>query len=189
MMMDDIDRHLGDRIKTEREARGWSLSILAERSGVSRAMINNIERGAASPTAALLGRLSGAFGLTLSTLLARAEAGHAGRLVRAADQPRWRDPRTGYVRRQVAPAIGSDLPLEVIEVELPPGAEIAYPAAAFAFIRQAVWVLKGRLTIQEASSAHDLLEGDSLEFGPPTEITFRNGTPDACRYVVVLLKC
>ena len=53
-----------------------------------------IERGEASPTAALLGRLSGAFGLTVSTLLARSEL-RGGRLLRAGEQPLWRDPATG----------------------------------------------------------------------------------------------
>ena len=41
-------------------------------------MINKIERAQSSPTASLLGRLSGAFGLTLSTLLAEARALRAG---------------------------------------------------------------------------------------------------------------
>lgn len=188
-MMDDIDKHLGERIKAEREAKGWSLSVLAERSGVSRAMINNIERGAASPTAALLGRLSGAFGLTLSTLLARAEAGERQRLMRVADQPLWKDPRTGYTRRQVAPGAGSDLPFEVIDVELPAGAEVAYPAAAYAFIRQAVWVLRGELVLVDGTAPHRLAEGDSLEFGPPADRVFRNESAQSCRYAVVLLKC
>src|ERR1051325_7443045 len=118
-IVDDPTPVLALRIRREREGRGWSLGDLAERSGVSKAMISKIERGEASPTAALLGRLSGAFGLTLSALLARAE--HAsGRLLRAADQPRWQDPETGYVRRQVSPQ--SDLPLDLVRVELPAGA-------------------------------------------------------------------
>ena len=61
-MVDTADTRLGARLRLEREARGWSLSDLAARSGVSRAMINKVERGESSPTAALLGRLSGAFG-------------------------------------------------------------------------------------------------------------------------------
>ena len=86
MMMDDLASRLAERLRGEREARGWSLNDLAERSGVSRAMISRIERGEASPTAVLLGRLSGAFGLTLSNLLARIE--NAGeRVRRAKDQP------------------------------------------------------------------------------------------------------
>src|SRR5579864_9219617 len=108
-IVNDPTESLAARIALEREARGWSLAELAERSGVSKAMISKIERGEASPTATLLGRLSGAFGLTLSTLLARAEQS-ASRLIRTADQPQWQDPESGYVRRQVSPR--SDLPLE-----------------------------------------------------------------------------
>ena len=78
----DVTGPLAARLKTEREARGWSVAELAERSGVSRAMISKVERAEASPTAALLGKLSGAFGLTLSALLARAEQA-SGRLARA----------------------------------------------------------------------------------------------------------
>src|SRR5690242_11300449 len=95
-IVDDPTPRIAARIREEREARNWSLADLAERSGVSRAMISKIERSEASPTAALLGRLSGAFGLTLSSLLARAEL-RAGQVLRAADQPQWRDPETGYV--------------------------------------------------------------------------------------------
>src|SRR5271155_536665 len=116
--MTDPTKGLAQRIHAGRAARGWSIAELAQRSGVSRAMISKVERGEASPTAALLGRLSGAFGLTLSTLLARAELG-GGRLLRAGEQPQWKDPATGYVRRHISPA--SDIPLELIEVELPAG--------------------------------------------------------------------
>lgn len=188
-MMDDFDGRLGERIKAERQSRGWSLNDLAERSDVSRAMINTIERGAASPTAALLGRLSAAFGLTLSTLLARAEAATGNRLMRASDQQVWQDPHTFYTRRQVAPYPGSSLPLDVVEVKLPPGAEIGYPAAAFTFVRQVVWGLAGVLTIREGDVTHELHRGDSLEFGPPAETVFRNGTAQACRYAVFVVKC
>lgn len=62
---DPLGRRLAARLRCEREARGWSIAALATASGVSRAMISKIERAEASPTAALLGRLSGAFGLTL----------------------------------------------------------------------------------------------------------------------------
>ena len=65
---------LAARLKQEREARGWALADLAQRSGVSRAMISRIERAEASPTALLLARLAAAFGMPLSVLLARVEA-------------------------------------------------------------------------------------------------------------------
>src|SRR5919198_5135073 len=107
-----MDR-LADAVRAARHARGLSAAALSERSGVSRAMIAKIERAEVQPTAALLGRLSGALGMTLSELIARAE--HADqRLVRAADQPTWTDPDTGYRRRAVSPTSGG--PLELVEV-------------------------------------------------------------------------
>jgi transcriptional regulator with XRE-family HTH domain len=182
---DDPTQSLAARIAVERETRGWSLAELAERSGVSKAMISKIERGEASPTATLLGRLSGAFGLTLSTLLARAEQS-AGRLVRVAEQPQWRDPETGYVRRQVSPR--SDLPLELIRVELPVGATVTFPASSYTFIRQLMWVLKGKLTFVEGDTIHEMETGDCLLLGPPTECTFKTRGRESCIYLVVVIR-
>jgi transcriptional regulator with XRE-family HTH domain len=184
-MIDSIDARIGARIRIERENRGWSLTDLAQRSGVSRAMINKVERGEASPTASLLGRLTGAFGLTLSMLLARMETDHIGRLVRADEQSRWTDPETGYIRRQIVPAPGSDIPLDVVRVELPAAASVTFAARNFASVRQLIWVLDGCLTFLEGELVHTLGEGDCLELGPPA---VRNDQSAPCRYVVIVLK-
>jgi transcriptional regulator with XRE-family HTH domain len=180
-----LDQALAARLKLERESRSWSAAELAVRSGVSKAMISKIERAQASPTAQLLGRLSGAFGLTLSTLLARAE-GPRSRLLRMAEQPLWQDPETGFRRRAVSPA-GSRV-IEIIHGELPPGARIAYPASAFAFIDQQIWVLAGTLHFTEAGTVHELAPGDCLELGQPADCAFENKSRRNCAYVVVLAK-
>src|SRR6516164_5950840 len=188
IMIDFIHARIGARIRIDRENRGWSLTDLAQRSGVSRAMINKVERGEASPTASLLGRLAGAFGLTLSMLLARTETDHIGRLVRAKEQSRWTDPETGYIRRQIAPAPGSDIPLDVVQVELPAGASVTFAARNFASVRQLIWVLDGCLAFLEGEIVHTLSAGDCLELGPPADCTFRNDQSVPCRYIVIVLR-
>ncbi|WP_270937016.1 helix-turn-helix domain-containing protein [Falsiroseomonas oryzae] len=163
---------LAAQLRTEREVRGWSIAELAERSGVSRAMISKAERAEASPTAALLGRLCGAFGITLSTLLGRAEGVAGGSVSRAAGQPVWRDPATGYLRRAVTPP-GAEP--ELVRVELPPGARVTYPAATYAFTRgHAIWVLDGTLRFHEGATVHDLQAGDCLSLGPPSDCAYEN---------------
>ena len=181
----DIDASIGARIRIERQSRDWSLTELAQRAGVSRAMIHKVERGESSPTANLLGKLSGAFGLSISALLARAEQGQ-GRLLRWQDQPLWTDPVTGYLRRQVSPR--SDLPLDLTHITLPPGQQVPMPAAAYAFARQLIWVLDGALTFIEGETRHDMAQGDCLELGPPADCIFRNDSAAACRYAVILLR-
>jgi transcriptional regulator with XRE-family HTH domain len=186
--MDQLSASLAATLQAARHDRDLSVNALAERSGVSRAMIGKIERGEAQPTAVLLGRLSGALGMTLSELVARAEQadGDEGRVRRAADQPVWTDPATGYRRRAVSPATES--PLELVEVELPPGASIAYPADAYIFKTQQLWILSGRLRFHEGDLVHDLDAGDCLELGTPAPTTFHNPATTVCRYVVALVK-
>ncbi len=182
---DDTSARLAARIRLERERRGWSLADLAARSGVGKATISKIERGDASPTAGILVRLAAAFDLTLASLLVRAEAG-ADRLVRAADQSVWRDPDTGYLRRQVF--IRPDHPLEIVEVTMPPGKSAVLPAASYAFIRQVVWLMEGELVVTDPDGSHLLSVGDCLGFGPPAEVTISNESAAPARYVVALTR-
>ena len=184
-LLDDITLKIAARVRGERTARRWSLDDLAERASVSKAMISKIERAEASPTAALLGRISGAYGLTLSSLLAEAETPHRGP-VRAETQATWRNPATGYIRRQVSAS--PTIPIELIEVDLPAGASVSFPAASYRHMSHVIWVLAGRLTFVEGDVTHDLGPGDSLEFGPPADCTYRNDGAAACRYLVVLLR-
>ena len=183
-IVDDVSDRIARRLRLERDSRGWSLADLAERSGVSKATISKIEREEVSPTAVILVRLAGAFDLTLAGLLLRAEG--QGRLTRATEQPVWRDPKTGYLRKQVFSR--PDHPVEIIEVELPARQQVVLPASSYAHIRQAVWVRSGHLVIVEAGERHLLASGDCLGFGPPSEVTFANEASAPCSYVVVLAR-
>lgn len=184
-MVDDAGARLAHRIRLERDARNWSLAELAGRSGVSKAAISKIEREEMSPTAVVLVRLASAFDLTLAGLLLRAE-GDNRLLSRFAEQPVWRDPATGYRRRQVFSR--PDHPVEVVQIELPPGQRVDLPAASYARIRQIVWVQSGELVVLEGGERRDLHEGDCLGFGPPTNVTLANEGASACIYLVALAR-
>ncbi|WAZ25712.1 XRE family transcriptional regulator [Streptomyces cinnabarinus] len=186
-MIDPLVERIATRIRDERERRRWTLAQLADASGVSRAMINRIERGESNPTAVVLGKLSAAFRLSVASLLAEGEAHPEAEtpagVRRRAEDVEWTDPGTGYRRRQIT---GPRFPAEIAEIQLPPGARVPYPAAAFAFLHQLVWVLEGRLTFQDGDTVHDLGPGDIVELGEPAPRVFTNTGTDACRYAVVL---
>jgi transcriptional regulator with XRE-family HTH domain len=184
-ILDDIGGGIASRIRAERALREWSLAELSKRSGVSKAMLSAIERNETSPTAALLVRIASAFGLTLSTLIARAEL-RGGSLLRKEDQPVWRDPETGYVRRHLSPA--SDMPMELIRVEMPAGAKVSLPASSYAFIRQQIWLIEGRLEFTEGEMVHALEAGDCLALGPPADCTFHAPGPGPAVYLVALMR-
>jgi transcriptional regulator with XRE-family HTH domain len=182
---DGLSVSIATTLTSARRARGLSVSALADRADVSRAMIGKIERGEAQPTAVLLARLAGALGMTLSELVARAEDG-GDRLVRAAEQPVWRDPASGYRRRAVSPSGGG--PMELVEVELPAGAQVGFPADAYVLVCQLIWVLEGHLRLHEGDTVHELDTGDCLRLGPPAPRRYVNPTDRPCRYVVALAR-
>ena len=187
IIVDDTGARIARRLRLERDTRGWSLAELAERSGVSKATISKIEREELSPTAVILVRLASAFDLTLAGLLVRAEGdGEQNMVSRAADQPVWRDPATGYSRRQVFGR--PDHSVEIIQVEMPAGKSVVLPASSYARIRQAVWVQSGQLVITENGERHELAPGDCLGFGPPAETTFANESKVPCTYLVALAR-
>src|ERR1700750_2844486 len=176
-IMDEVSARIARRLPLERGSRGWSLADLAERSGVSRATISKIERAEVSPTAVVLVRIASAFDLTLAGLMLRAE-GQGERRSRAAEQPVWRDPETGYLRKQVFSR--PDNPVELVRVELPARQRVTLSASSYAHIRQLVWVQSGSLVITEGGERHALAAGDCLGFGAPVDTTFAHETGAAC---------
>jgi len=183
-IVDEAELQLARRITQERRARQWTQADLARHSGVSKAAVSRIERAEISPTASTLVRLASAFDLTLAGLLLRAEGQDL--LSREADQPRWQDPGTGYVRQQVFAHPAH--PLELVRVILPARQRVTLPAASYEHIRQLVWVHGGTLTVQEGGASHTLLPGDCLGFGAPGDVTFANDTDQSCQYAVLLTR-
>ncbi|MGG7305691.1 helix-turn-helix domain-containing protein [Curtobacterium sp. AB451] len=190
----DEQRALGERLQRLRTERKWSLTELAEESGVSRAMINRVERGVSSPTATILGRLSGAFGLTVSQLLDESlehevpratDPDDARGIQRGATAESWTDPDTGYRRRPVSSAA---FPADVTEVRLPAGREVAYPASAYAFLRHCIWVVDGVLELVVGGEPTRLAAGDRIELGEPADVVYRNPSEEPTRYVVVVVR-
>lgn len=181
----DIDRRLAARLKSARQRRDLTLDMLAERTGVSRAMISRIERGESSPTAALLDRLTAGLGVTLSSLFH--EERHAGPVARLADQPAWLDPGSGYVRRNVSPpGIGS--PVEIVDVTLPPGARVLLDGPRMLHhLDQQVWLLAGEIELSFGGASHQLRSGDCIHMLLDGPITYHNPGPEPARYAVVLM--
>lgn len=183
--LDDVDLRLAGRLKALRTERGWSLDGLAARSGVSRATLSRLEKAAVSPTASVLGRLCAAYGMTISRLMLMVEDG-APPLVRAADQPVWRDPAVGFVRRSVSPPADS-LAGEVLDCTLDPGATISYERPPRPGLEHHLVLREGRLTVTLGDSAHALAAGDCLRYRLHGASRFETPADSGARYWLFLL--
>ena len=121
----NISHQIAKRIKQERKSRGLSLDELAQRSGVSRAMISKIERHASTPTAVLLARLAEALGMTMTGLMSERNFLAHG-ITQLHQQNQWTDPDTGYTRRIIS-AAQCEGDAEIVAIELPANSQISFP--------------------------------------------------------------
>jgi len=182
-----MERRIAEGIKKRRDALGMSANDLAQRSGVSRAMVSKIERLEVSPTAVLLGRLCDGLGITLSSLIASAESSPGLPIARASDQPVWRDPETRLVRTMVTP-LNTGSKVEVVHVELPHGAEVRYRALQQPHYDQHVYVLLGELTMTYGDEEYTLRVGDCIQSRFDRAHAFGNRTRTPCKYLVVIAR-
>lgn len=81
----DVAAAIAARVRSGRTDRGWTLDELAERSGISRRMLVNIEQGSTNPSIATLLRISDALGVGLPSLVDGARS-PALRITRAGDR-------------------------------------------------------------------------------------------------------
>lgn len=182
---DSINRRIARRVSELRAAAGLSLEALATRCDVSRSMISLVERAETSATAVVLEKLASGLGVPLSSLFDAPRAA-PGPLVRRSEQPEWRDPASGYLRRNVSPP-DHPSPLRIVEVLFPAGKRVVLEGATPATpIDEQVWLLEGAMTLTQAGQTHRLEAGDCLALHIDGPIEFRNATRRPARYAVVI---
>src|SRR5580765_8471074 len=185
----DLNQRIAERVRDLRAAQGLSLDALAGRCGVSRSMISLIERGESSPTAVVLEKLAAGLGVMLASLFdapaATAQA-PSGPVARRDDQPQWRDPASGYLRRNVSPP-GVPQPMQIVEVRFPPGERVAFDTGRREMrVHQQVWVLEGAIDITLGAERYRLRQGDCLAMRLDRPTMFHNPTRKPVRYAVVI---
>jgi transcriptional regulator with XRE-family HTH domain len=181
----DINARIAARVHALRTELGLSLDALAAKCDVSRSMLSLVERGESSPTAVVLEKIASGLGVSLATLFDDVTA-PPNPVSRAGERTSWRDPQSGYVRRNLSPP-NAPSPLQLVEIVLPAGASVAYEnAAREATLHQQIWVLEGSVEVTVGSVTHRLAPDDCLAMQLDAPTAFRNRTRKPARYLVVI---
>jgi len=141
---------------------------------VSRSAISLIERGASSPTAVVLDKLATGLDVSLASLFVIPEVGTApDPVARCPAQTRWRNPQSGYVRRNISPP-GWPSPIGIVEVVFPAGATVSFETAHRpTTVHQQVWVLSGQMEVSVGNQSHELGTGDCSAMHLDRPVTYR----------------
>jgi transcriptional regulator with XRE-family HTH domain len=181
----DINARIAARVRELRADSRMSLDALSAKSGVSRSMISLVERGESSASAVVLDKIATGLGVALAALFDDTSVPRSP-VSRARERTTWRDPQSGYVRRNISPA-NFPSPLEIVEVKLPAGARVAYETGARdASLHQQIWVQEGSIEVTVGGVTHELAADDCLAMRLDAPTAFRNRTRKPARYIVVI---
>lgn len=111
---------LGAVVRTARKSLALTLEQVAERSGISKSMLSQIERGAVNPTFAVVWNLMQALNLELGDLMEGAAAPAVIDHTHAYSTP-TRQSRDGLVTLRLLSPHRTVLPVEWYEMHLAPG--------------------------------------------------------------------
>jgi transcriptional regulator with XRE-family HTH domain len=175
----------GVRVKALREAMGFSLRDLAERSGVSAPMLSQVERGETSPTLAVAEKIAAGLELTLSQLLRLDEGEHVA-VSRAAERRRYE--RGGHRFEELTPPLPgqrADVSLHTLKAGATTGGPDDPPMHEPGSRETAV-VLTGVLVLVVDGTRYELRAGDSVTFDADLPHHFENEGREQARFLAVI---
>jgi transcriptional regulator with XRE-family HTH domain len=174
---------VGGNLRRLRIKRGLSLERLARHSGVSRAMLSQIELGQSAPTITTLWKIARSLGVTFSALIARGDDS-APRVLTPAAAKLLTNQDGSFTSRALFP-FGEPRRAEFYELRLKPrGHEDASPHPPGTM--ENLVVTAGALQIQVAGTSYELGAGDAILFVADVPHTYRNvGAAEAVMYLVM----
>ena len=178
----DLGSVVARRLAELRKQRQLTLEALARSSGVSRAMLWQIEQGRSAPTLKVLERIAASLDVPLTALLH--EERSDVEVLRAADAKQLSSPDGRYVSRALFPFTGAHA-VEFYEIRLAPGAEERAEAHAAGTLENLV-VGAGEVEIHVGGGRHALRTGDAIYFRADRPHVYRNpGAEPALAYLVM----
>ena len=178
--MEQLNQQLALTLRQLRAARQWSLTQTAEQTGVSKAMLGQIERGESSPTVATLWKIATGFNVPFSAFLDSPEDAPALTLQRAGERAGLRQANAAM---HIVPLFPFDAQLgfDMFVIDLAPGA-VSTSTPHEAGVIEHVIVLEGQLELRVNTVWHRLGAGDALRFRADCPHTYRNSSSDNVRW-------
>jgi transcriptional regulator with XRE-family HTH domain len=175
---------LGPNLRRLRSKRGLSLERLARRSGVSRAMLSQIELGQSAPTINVLWKVARALEVPFSSLIDR-DAHNAVTVLPARSGKLLANQDGTFTSRALFPFDERRNRTEFYELRLKPaGEEQAHPHPPGT--TENLVVTAGAVEIEVDHVAHRLEAGDAILFGADVPHSYRNGgAAEAVMYLVM----
>lgn len=191
---------IGARIRGRRRELGWTLQAVADRIGISKSYLGQVETAKLTASLGLLEKISRVLQVPVRTLVAAPGDLGPSEPVAVGAQPQAADRRvfvTRADRRKAVVLPGGRAPLEVLTPDLqrqfevvqsadPPGDWHEVDRSRIA-PEEFVHVVEGHYEIEVGDTVHALQSGDSMVFYPTAPYRVRNPGTQTARALWVAL--
>lgn len=171
-VLDNLTEKILSTLKTLRAERGWSLDVASQKTGVSKAMLGQIERGESSPTIATLWKIASGFDVSFSSFVEDLKPFGTDFMHRS-HSFKHMHPQDDKIR--VMPIFAYDEPLrfEVFIIELLPGCEhLSLPHQKG--VIEHVIVSSGEIEVLIKGAWHAVQQNEGLRFNADIPHGYRN---------------
>lgn len=170
---------LGARLRSMRQARGLSLTALAEDASISNALLSQVERDQMDPSLDTLRKLARALNVPLFSLF-QDSPDSAVAVIPSQRRLSVSTSSEGVAYTRISPGFGR---LEVLEGILDPGSASSPELWSHASEECAV-VIQGELSVEFADQTHLLQKGDSIYFDSRRSHRYVNHSDAVTVYIV-----
>jgi transcriptional regulator with XRE-family HTH domain len=179
----DLAPVVGRNLRRLRTERGLSLEKLAQASGVSRAMLGQVELGQSAPTINVLWKIARAVDVPFSALISTTQQSPV-KVLREKDAKRLLSHDGSFSSRALFP-FDEPRRVEFYELVLAPKGVESADAHAPGTVENLV-VSKGQLELVVGGETYSLVAGDAILFEADKAHTYRNaGTTETRLYLVM----
>lgn len=184
--LDVMLESIGDTVRSRRKARGLTLSALTERTGLSTAIISQVERGLANPSFSTLAQIAHGLDIPVGELFAQ-QAATRSPVVRRAERRNLLTSVPESRGRTVYELLSPDLhgTLEALWVVTPPGHDTS--DTPFTHRGEEVGIiLSGQKEVFIDGEQYVLEEGDSITFNSMIPHWYKNTSDEPCTSIWVV---
>ncbi|WP_019153320.1 helix-turn-helix domain-containing protein [Robertmurraya massiliosenegalensis] len=180
--MENIQKNIGDNLRSIRKNRGYSLDHVAELTGVSKAMLGQIERGDSNPTVSTLWKIARGLQISFSSLIQEESSNimvvkHGSIIPVTESDGNYRvysifpfDPRKKF---------------EIFTVEIEAGCTHVSEKHNEG-LEEYITIINGELELSIGEESLHLVRGDSIRFLANKTHTYKNNTNELTTYQLVM---
>ncbi|MCR5188290.1 MAG: XRE family transcriptional regulator [Treponema sp.] len=163
--------HFGEKLRQVREHKGYTLKVVAQRTGVSESLVSQIERNHVSPAIDTLLALADVLDINLEYLFEEYKKDRPVQIIRSTERPALQEDDITY--EGLAKQANSETSIEAYLLKIPAGSH-THRGSYGHLGREIGYVIKGKAALVYDGKSYELEAGDSVSFSAGASHSIEN---------------